>query len=110
MILHHTEEATGMQQHGKLRMFHRSDKENPITIERARELILAGEEVEIPTAGAGNAGDVARLLGLGEIEPADMSSSAGDWAFTLPGQPGNKMLWQRNRYPHFGFGYTIAEV
>lgn len=101
------EEATGVRQSGSLRFYHKSDPDNPISSEQAREWLLDEEDViAVPAAGAGSYNDVAVALDLGDLQVINNSSSAGDWLFKLLDRPGWFMN-QTNRYPYHGFAYSV---
>lgn len=104
-----SEEATGLPQRGRLRIFHKSDEDRVLTSEEAREWLVDEEEtLEVPAAGAGSYNELAALLGLGKLEAYETSSSAGDWQFRLLEKPG-VFLQQENRHPYAGFRYCLFE-
>ena len=72
-----------------------------ITDTEARRLFRSGTEVEAPNAGAGSYAAILERLGFTAVEVEDQMSSAGDWAFRVR----SGLVFQRNRYPHFGFAY-----
>jgi hypothetical protein len=77
-----------------------------VTPEEARALLEAGESVEVPAAGAGSYREFAKLVGLEVADTLETSSSAGDWLLKLAD---GRVMFQRNRYPNYGFEYTVAE-
>jgi len=74
---------------------------------KARELVRAGEAIEVPNARSGDYKAIAARLGYTKIEVDNWTSSAGDWSFRLRG---GLMMRQTNRYPYFGFSYTIGRA
>jgi hypothetical protein len=101
------EEATGLKQRGALRIFHNSDPDHPITVEKAKEFLEAGACVEVPAAGAGSYRQFAELVGLEVEDLYDSTSSAGDWLIQLKD---GRYLQQTNRYPRFGFAYQLVSA
>ena len=81
------------------------DAGNAISDATARRLIRQGEAVESPNAGAGSYREIARRLGFKRVYVEDWTSSAGDWCFNIQG---GRLLCQSNRYPYYGFRYSIA--
>lgn len=74
----------------------------------ASNLIQRGEAVEVPNAGSGSYNEVFKLLGFDEVKVIDWTSSAGDWCFGVRDSNGWwYQAFQSNRYPHFGFMYSI---
>jgi hypothetical protein len=103
------EQATGILEnpHGVGKFYSRGGIE--LTVSEATDYIRNAGMVEVPNAGAGSYRKVFELLGFVEVKPYDLGSSAGDWAFVaFDGE-----LWyivaQHNRYPHYGFGYTMGQ-
>jgi hypothetical protein len=83
-----------------------NNKGNRITDEEARELLLNGETIEHPNAGANGYREICERLELGVPEVLDWTSSAGDWCFEV----GNRALFQENRYPGHGFKYIMGDL
>jgi hypothetical protein len=81
------------------------DQGEKVDDDEARRLLLGGRSVEDPNAGAGGYREFCARLALGAPEPRDTTSSAGDWCFQLSGG----ILFQHNRYPRYGFRYTLEE-
>lgn len=106
IAMENAKEATGLTGQGAIRFFHHTDEENPIPVDRARALLLEGEMIEVPAAGAGSAYSIAQLLELGPLELYDSTSSAGDWTFRLKSNE-SMFLTQINRHPYYGFKYGI---
>ena len=98
------EESTGILEHGAL-IFQTADGE--ITQEEAYKRLYNGEEVAVPAAGAGSYQEIFEMLGFTNIKLVDSTSSAGDWTFGIKNATGWHLAWQENRFPHYGFRYTI---
>lgn len=102
------EAATGIVERGQLRFFHRSQPDQPLTLDQAGALLHAHDTIEVPAAGAGSYAAVAGLLGLGRVVLYECSSSAGDWLIVLPDME-NMFMSQTNRHPRLGFSYSLFE-
>jgi hypothetical protein len=102
------EQATGIEQAGTL--FYYDTHGNKITQDKARQLLLSGDIIEIPQAGAGSYNEVADEMGFDKVEVLNWSSSAGDWQFAVEKDGNWKVLCQENRYPHYGFKYSLSEM
>ncbi len=99
------ESATGIRQGKTLGTFY-DNNGNKITIKEARQLFRQGEIVEVPNAGAGSFREVLKHLGYKKVDVYDWCSSAGDWTFRIRGY----YVCQENRYPYFGFRYSLCEI
>jgi hypothetical protein len=102
------EEATGCARAaGPLRLYDDSD-ESEISHEQAARVLLDGDVVAWPSAGAGSYTELARALGWEVERVLDWTSSAGDWQILLSiPEKGQRVLVQTNRYPYHGFKYTV---
>ena len=101
------EDATGCVQTGK--MVYYDEDGNKVTQEQAAELLKNSKLVEIPSAGAGNYSGIFTSLGFEEVEVIDWTSSAGDWTFGVKNEDGWFMAFQENRYPYYGFKYSVSQ-
>jgi hypothetical protein len=97
------ESATGIRSQKTLGKLY-DDKGNEIAITEARRIFRKGETVEVPNAGAGSFREVLKLLGYKKIDVYEWCSSAGDWTFKVKGH----YVCQENRYPYFGFRYSLC--
>lgn len=103
------EQATGIIECGKLVPHcNISGKIFRPSWRKASAMIWNGHEIEVPGSGAGSYIKVARKLGIEISGVFDNSSSAGDFAFLVEGAD-DKLFIQRNRYPYFGFGYSLVD-
>ncbi len=98
------EQATGIYQKGKLKFM---DVDGEISVNRAKLRLLRSEEVSVPSAGAGSYKEVFEALGYLEMRAIETTSSAGDWTLAVRGKKGWQLAWQENRYPYYGFRYSI---
>jgi hypothetical protein len=98
-------DATGIRQCKTLGKFY-DGKGNEIKISQARKIFRQGEIVEVPNAGAGSFREVLKMLGYKKIDVYEWCSSAGDWTFKIKGH----FVCQENRYPYFGFRYSLCEI
>lgn len=103
------EQATGCYQKGKgLGKFY-VERGEWITHKAARELFLAGEEIEVPNAGAGSYAQFFETLGFDTWSVWEDGSSAGDWTFKVRVRGVDHAAFQRNRYPYHGFAYSLGD-
>ena len=99
------EEATGIEEQGKLEFWSRGAK---ISKKQARQNFIEGKVVAVPGAGAGSYIEVFKELGFSEVEEIDTGSSAGDWSFGVKNKMGWSLASQENRYPYYGFTYWLS--
>jgi len=104
------EEATGCRQHPKgLGKFYRKGGIE-VTPAQAKGLLLEGEAIEVPNAGAGSYSYFFQACGFEETEVIEQCSSAGNWTFAVKLGAVWYPAWQTNRYPHFGYSYAVNET
>jgi len=72
---------------------------------KARKLFRDGYDIEAPNAGASSYRDILPRLGYKNIEVFDWSSSAGDWILIVR----TGVVFQQNRYPGYGFIYSLEK-
>jgi hypothetical protein len=101
------EEATGIVQSGKLVLYDDRD-ECIIDAETATKIVREGHTVSVPSAGAGNWLEVFGMLGFKKAHSFNTCSSAGDWSFGIKDDDGWRAAWQENRYPYYGFRYSVG--
>jgi hypothetical protein len=99
------EDATGVRQQGKLQFWNKDGQK--ITCKQAKEEIYKGNSIAVPGAGAGNYRRVFSLLGFTDVKVINWTSSAGDWEFGVKDETGWRIACQSNRYPYYGYEYTI---
>jgi len=73
----------------------------------AAECIRNDGSVEVPNAGAGSYREVFEALGYKDVKTFDTGSSAGDWSFVVLDDGLWFMAFQSNRYPRYGFTYSV---
>ena len=106
MLNNIAEEATGIKQNGKLGKFF--DKRGiDMPIEEARAVLLMGEPVEVPNAGAGSYQEFFKAMGFDDVKVVDWTSSAGDWCFGVKHGKRWYFSGQENRWPYHGFKYSV---
>lgn len=70
--------------------------------------LINGKEVELPSAVVSSYGVFFKeYAGCLEVKVIDWTSSAGDWCFGVNIEGAWYHAYQYNRYPYFGFKYTI---
>lgn len=102
------EEATGVKENpsGLGRLYLPGGIE--VSAEQASKVIFEGKsDIAVPNAGAGSYRKVFELLGFEKVENIETSSSAGDWTFAVCRDGFWYPAWQTNRYPHFGYAYSV---
>ena len=98
------EQATGIKQTGNIQFWSDDMK---IKEKQAKEFLYQNKEVAVPNAGAGSYDEAFENLGFDKIEIVESTSSAGDWTFGIKDKTGWRLAWQENRYPYYGFRYSI---
>ena len=101
------EEATGIRERGELEFYKEGGKK--ITDKQAKKIIREGKTIEAAGAGAGSYYGVYKRLGFEDIREIETASSAGDWTFAVKDSNGWRLAWQENRYPYYGFRYSISK-
>lgn len=99
------EQATGIHQIGIIRF---CNKDNALTDRQAKKDLFSDKEVVVTGSGAGSYDEVFKRLGFSAVKVVDWGSSAGDWTFGVKDKTGWRLAFQENRYPYYGFRYSIS--
>jgi hypothetical protein len=104
-----SDQATGIAENPSGLGQYYLDGGREVNTEEAQDALLAGEQVEVPNAGAGSFRSFFKSVGCDKVEVWDWTSSAGDWVFGV--RDGPEGMWypafQSNRYPGHGMSYSI---
>jgi hypothetical protein len=103
------EEATGLPQRGKtLGAIYLRGGRAVSPAEAQHQMFNLEQTIEVPNAGAGSYRQFFELVGCKRVEVWESCSSAGDWTFVVQDyRDGWYAAQQTNRYPHYGFTYTV---
>jgi hypothetical protein len=74
---------------------------------KAHDLFRKGKTIHAPNAGAGSYTTILKRLGLKWVKVEDWTSSAGDWCFRVWNK---RLVFQSNRFPHYGFSYSLQDI
>jgi len=100
------EQATGCVEKGKIVYY--DGKGNKLDTKQAKDEFLNGNLVEVPAAGAGSYSQVLSDFGFDEVKTIETCSSAGDWTLAVHNENGWFIVCQENRYPYYGFKYSLS--
>jgi len=101
------EQATGIVEHAPNGGWLWDSNGQRISDTQARRRFREGKAVHAPSAGAGSYKAILKRLGFKWIKVEDWTSSAGDWVFRVWNK---RLVFQSNRYPHFGFSFTLDDA